>query len=149
MKYASIVYNDVVNSDGIALTFYCQGCTHHCKGCFNKETWDFNGGKDFGDNELKEIEYNLKNYPYDNVVLLGGEPFDNEEVCMKVVQLAKRYQKNIWCYSGYTLEQLKEKDTKLLDNIDVLIDGEFKEELKDLTLKFMGSSNQRIHFFTK
>ena len=106
MRYAKIVYNDVVNSDGMALTFYCQGCTHHCPGCFNKDTWNFNGGNQLTDKEINEMRYALSNYPYDNIVLLGGEPFDNIPTCMQIIELAREFNKKIWCYSGYTLDQL-------------------------------------------
>lgn len=154
MRYAKIVYNDVVNSDGMALTFYCQGCTHHCKGCFNKDTWDFAGGQEFTEKELNEMRYALKNYPYDNIVLLGGEPFDNIKVCMQVIDLALEFNKKVWCYTGYTIDQIINEKGKrdlsspylgMLSYIDVLIDGEFKEELKNPKLKFRGSENQNIY----
>ena len=153
MRYAKIVYNDVVNSDGMALTFYCQGCTHHCPGCFNKDTWNFTGGKEFTDKELSEMRYALSNYPYDNIVLLGGEPFDNIPMAMKIIELAQEFNKKVWCYTGYTIDQIIDKGNwnlsssylNMLSCIDVLIDGEFREELKNPKLKFRGSSNQKIY----
>ncbi len=149
MRYAKIVYNDVVNSSGLALTFYCQGCTHHCPGCFNKGAWSFSGGNPFSEKEIAEMRYYLENYPCDNVVLLGGEPFDNLEVNLIIADLAKEYNKSLWCYTGYLFEELANKPesskaARLLKQIDVLIDGEFREEMKNPLLKFKGSANQRI-----
>lgn len=150
MRYANVIYNDVVNSKGTSLTFYCQGCTHHCKNCFNKSTWDFKGGKQFNEDVLNEMMYVVKMFKsgYDNLVLLGGEPFDNIGVCLMIANAFKeKFQdKSIWIYSGYTYEEIQKDENKLnlLQLCDVLVDGKFIEELKDTRLKFRGSKNQRI-----
>lgn len=150
MRYANIIYNDIVNAKGMSLSFYTQGCTHHCKGCFNKGTWDFKKGNMLNENKIKEIKNILKIHgnQYDNLCLLGGEPFDNINTSNFIINLFKNelQNKTIWCYTGYTFEELIQNSDKLklLKEIDILIDGEFIEELKDVTLKFKGSSNQRI-----
>lgn len=148
MRYASLLYNDVVNSDGVALTIYCQGCPHHCKGCFSQSTWDFEGGLEFTEQEIKNCMYVLANNPYDNIVLLGGEPFCNIELCSAMLNINNMMgkPKTVWCYTGYLFEDLlrDEKKRRLLEKIDVLIDGPFVEKLKDSKLKYRGSSNQRI-----
>ena len=150
MRYANIVYNDIVNSNGVALTFYCQGCKHHCKGCFNTSTWDFKGGKELTCNIIDNALNVVKMFPsgYDNLVLLGGEPFQNIDTCLAIVIKFKKLfpNKNIWCYTGYAWKELIQDKEKinLLQYIDILIDGKFIEELRDLNLKFRGSSNQRL-----
>lgn len=150
MRYADIVYNDIVNSNGVALTFYCQGCKHHCKGCFNTSTWDFEGGKELNSEIIDKALNVIKMFPsgYDNLVLLGGEPFQNIDSCIEIVLKFKNLfpNKKIWCYTGYTWETLDNQIMKeyLLSQIDVLVDGRFIEELKNLKLKFRGSSNQRV-----
>lgn len=145
MRYANILYNDVVNTDGVSLTFYTQGCTHHCKGCFQPQTWDFNGGMELTEDITKSIEYCLKNYKYDYLCLLGGEPLDNIDTCKFIIDLCKKYQPNIkvWLYTGYLL---KDNKHKIIENdLDVIIEGEFIQELYNPKLKFMGSSNQQAY----
>lgn len=147
MRYANIIYNDVVNTDGVALCFYTQGCPHHCNGCFSKQTWDFDGGFELTDQIISEITYCLKNYKYDYLCLIGGEPLANIEVSEFIIKLCKKYQPQIklWCYTGYTLETIPTKSRHILNYIDVLVDGQFVEELKDLKLNWMGSYNQKIY----
>lgn len=152
MRYADIIYNDVVNAKGISITFYLQGCSHRCYNCFNEETWDFNGGKILTDKIIKESLLSIKPYEnfYDNLVLLGGDPLQNLIATYKIIRYFKIYfpRKKIWCYTGYTWEELIESKNPLmkrcLRNIDILIDGKFQDDLKDLNLKYRGSSNQRI-----
>lgn len=144
MRYANIIYNDVVNTDGVALCFYTQGCTHHCNGCFSKQTWDFNGGFELTSDKISEMEYCLKNYKYDYLCLLGGDPMDDVKTSNFIIGLCKKYQPQIkvWCYTGYDFQEIERME--ILNNIDVLVDGQFIESLKDLRLKWRGSSNQKI-----
>lgn len=152
MRYNSVIYNDIVNGEGQRISLFVQGCSHHCKDCFNKELgWDFNGGQEFTKDKLDEIMmvFKLYNNGYNGLSLLGGEPFQNLELSNLLVNTFRQEFKNtktIWIWSGYTFEQLIQDDNKLelLKNCDILVDGKFDTELKDLTLKFKGSSNQRI-----
>lgn len=152
MRYSNVVYNDVVNGEGMRISFFTQGCFHNCKGCFNKDTaWDFNGGSEFTNETLNEIMFVFKTFKdgYDGLSLLGGEPFQNLEVSNLLVDEFRNTFENtktIWVWSGFTYSEILKDETKLklLKKCDVLVDGKFEEELKDLTLKFRGSSNQRI-----
>lgn len=152
MRYNSIIYNDIVNGEGQRISLFTQGCSHHCKDCFNKELgWDFNGGKEFTKDTLNEIMMVFKMYQdgYSGLSLLGGEPFQNLKVSNLIINTFRQEFKNtktIWVWSGYTFEQLiKDKDKlELLKKCDVLIDGKFNKELYDPQLIFRGSSNQRI-----
>lgn len=156
MNYGEIKKHDIANGEGVRVSLFVSGCTHHCKGCFNHETWDFKFGKHFTIDTENEILEALDHSFINGLSLLGGEPFErqNQEVLLPFLRKVKeRYpQKNIWCYTGYTLEEdlLSESRARceytdeMLSLIDVLVDGEFKEELKDITLAFRGSSNQRI-----
>lgn len=156
MNYCEIKNCDIANGEGIRVSLFVSGCTHHCKGCFNKETWDFNYGEEFTkETEDKILEMLSRSY-INGLTLLGGEPFEvqNQRILYPFLKRVKeKYpDKNIWCYTGYTYETDLLGDSRarcectdgMLEMIDVLVDGEFKEELKDITLKFRGSSNQRI-----
>lgn len=152
MNYGKIITYDVGNGNGIRVTLFVSGCKRHCKNCFNKQTWDFNYGKPFTEETLKFIEKEI-NKPYINgITILGGEPleFENREVVSKICKHIKnKYpNKTIWIYTGFIYEDLiKENDKHLntiLKNIDVLVDGPFIDELKNIKLQFRGSSNQRI-----
>lgn len=156
MNYGEIKNCDIANGLGVRVSLFVSGCTHHCKGCFNEETWDFNYGKPF----TKEIEDQIIEYLKPDYIqglsLLGGEPFEkaNQRVLLPFLKRVKKAypDKTIWCYSGYLLDEelLKESRARceatdeMLSLIDVLVDGEFVEELKDISLKFKGSSNQRV-----
>ena len=157
MYYGEIKNCDVANGEGVRVTLFVSGCTNRCKNCFQPQTWDFAYGQPFtADTEQKLLEMLEPSY-IRGLTVLGGEPFEPENQ-KTLVSLLKRIRqemptKNIWCYSGYTFEELigKQKsraftDTTLdmLSLIDTLVDGEFIEELKDISLKFRGSSNQRI-----
>ena len=156
MNYGEIKKYDIANGEGVRVSLFVSGCTHHCKGCFNHETWDFTFGKHFTEDTENEIIEALDHSFINGLSLLGGEPFErqNQKVLLPFLHKvkAKYPQKNIWCYTGYTLEDdlLSESRARceytdeMLSLIDVLVDGEFKEELKDITLAFRGSSNQRI-----
>ena len=155
MKYANFKEYDIANGPGIRFSLFVSGCTHHCKGCFNPETWDFNYGKPF----TKEVEdYIIKETGhefYEGLTLLGGEPM--EPVNQKgLLPLVKRFKelypyKTIWCFTGYLYDRdllghfakVMPETMELLKRIDVLVDGEFMLDQKDVTLLFKGSSNQR------
>ena len=150
MKYSGIIYNDFSAAPGVSLTFFTQGCPHRCSGCHNPETWDFNGGQDFSENLIQDILNGLvANNIKRNFCIMGGEPLcpENTELTLKLIQEVK--QKYNWCkiyvWTGYIYEELTLPTQKeILNLIDVLIDGPFIEELKDLTLPMRGSYNQRI-----
>lgn len=156
MNYGEIKKCDIANGEGVRVSLFVSGCTHHCKGCFNSETWDFNYGKPFTDNTQQEILNALAHEYINGLSLLGGEPFEiqNQRVLLPFVQKVKKFfpDKTIWCYTGYTLEKDLIKGGKaycectedMLKCIDILVDGEFVESLKDVSLVFRGSSNQRI-----
>lgn len=151
-RYNNIVYNDTANGEGVRISLFTQGCRHFCKGCFNKDiAWDFNGGKEFTENELNEIMMVFKLYKngYDGLSLLGGDPFQNLGISNLLVDTFRKEfkdTKTIWIYSGDTFEEIINDKNKfnLLKKCDVLVDGEFKQELYNPNLKFKGSSNQRI-----
>ena len=157
MFYGEIKKVDVANGTGVRVSLFVSGCTHHCKGCFNPDTWNFSFGTKYTKKTEEEIIEALKPSYIEGLSLLGGEPFEpeNQKVLVNLLKRIRQElpEKNIWCYSGYTFEELigqKESraftDTTLemLSLIDTLVDGEFVEELKDISLKFRGSSNQRI-----
>ncbi|MDE5778330.1 MAG: anaerobic ribonucleoside-triphosphate reductase activating protein [Lachnospiraceae bacterium] len=156
MNYGAIKKCDVANGPGVRVSLFVSGCTHHCEGCFNKETWDFNYGKLFDSDVINAILEALQPSYIHGFSLLGGEPFEYKNQ-LSLLPLLKEIKsqfpgKDIWCYTGYDFEKdilddMCKKWTEtydMLSYIDVLVDGEFVEEKKDLSLKFRGSSNQRI-----
>ena len=157
MNYANIKPHDTANGEGIRVSLFVSGCTHHCKGCFNEETWDFRYGKPYTKETEDEIIKLLKREYIKGLSLLGGEPMEKVNQ-IEIINLLRRVkkempEKDIWCYSGYTLDKdILPKDGKvhidvtdeIVSYLDVLVDGEFVLELKDLKLKFRGSSNQRL-----
>lgn len=150
MNYIDIKKNDIANGEGIRVSLFVSGCTHKCKGCFNTKAWDFNSGETFTNETLNEIIEALKPNYIKGLSLLGGEPFEIENVnpLIEIVKkIKKEYpKKDIWAYSGYTYEELIKNNEKkeLINLIDVLVDGKFILELKNPSLAFRGSSNQRI-----
>lgn len=152
MNFASIKNCDIANGIGVRISLFVSGCTHHCKNCFNSEAWDFNYGEKFTAKQQEYIVELLKPDYIAGLSLLGGEPMEPQNVkglLPFIRDIIKIYpQKTIWCYSGYTFEQLIDRNdadtNELLSYIDVLVDGKFVEELKDISLRFRGSSNQRI-----
>ena len=154
MKYADIKKYDISNGVGIRVSLFVSGCNHHCKGCFNPEAWDFNYGKDFTDDTIDEIIEALKPNYINGLSLLGGEPLDikNQDGILKLLKKLKKVypEKSIWCYSGYQYEYLLEQSktnqvtNEIISCLDILVDGKFEIEKKDITLLFRGSSNQRI-----
>lgn len=147
MRYNRIKLNDVANGPGIGISLYTQGCPHHCKGCFNKETWSFDGGKPFTQEEEKLIIDSLNgNGIKRHLSILGGEPFcpQNIDGVLNFCEWVKikSPETKIYVWTGYNVETIM-KDYSLED-IDFVIDGKFEESLKDLSLKWRGSSNQRV-----
>lgn len=143
MRVLNIISGTIVDGEGLRTSIYFAGCKHHCKGCHNPESWDFNGGKDMTVDEIFNfIEANKFNVTYS-----GGDPlFQNLDDLVFLSKKIHNIGLNIWLYTGFTIEYLKKNSqyNKILENIDVIVDGPFIEEKKDLTLKFRGSSNQRI-----
>lgn len=148
MYYGNIEEHDVINGPGVRTILFVSGCTHKCRGCHNPDSWDF----DYGEPFTKEVEDKIINYLKSPIVqgfsLLGGEPFDNVDDCVKLVKRIKQEcpDKDIWVWSGYTFEYLNNHPSKreLLHLCDVLVDGRYNEGLRDLSLHYRGSSNQRI-----
>ena len=147
MRYGQIRQFDVANGEGIRTSIFVTGCTHCCKGCFNKDYQDFNAGELWTQRETEQVIEFLKDPMVDGLTLLGGEPFQNAKELSEVVsQIRVSTEKSIWVYSGYTFEEIcvVREMQGLLELCDVLVDGLFVEEKKDLTMRFRGSSNQRI-----
>ena len=153
MRYAGINYNDMCAAPGVSVTLFTQGCPHHCEGCHNPETWDFNGGKEFTPEVLRNIVAGLtKNGIERSFCIMGGEPLceQNTLLTLMTIQYVKqRLPKiKIYLWTGYYYEELlKSPDPKIpliLKEVDVLIDGPFVNSLRDITLKMRGSSNQNI-----
>ena len=151
MRYAQIRDMDIVNGKGIGATIFFQGCSHHCKGCFNSSTWDFNGGKEWTKEVEDEFIEICKREYIDHVSLLGGEPLDQpiDELITLLNRVKIEVGKPIWLWTGYTFMYIENspshpKFSDVLDYVDYVIDGEFIEELKDLNLPYRGSSNQNI-----
>ena len=155
MNYAEIKYCDVANGPGVRTSLFVSGCSHHCPGCFNEIAWDFNYGKPFTQDTIDSIIESLKPDYIQGLTLLGGEPFEysNQKGFLPLVRQVREVlpQKDIWCFTGFLFDKdiienmcKKWKETnELLSYIDVLVDGRFVEELKNLNLKFKGSENQR------
>lgn len=152
MYYSDIKYPDVANGLGVRVSLFVSGCRRHCPECFNKEAQDFKYGKPFTDKEIKLIEDKLKLPQVKGLSLLGGEPMEIENVT-ELLSLCEYLKstytnKDIWCYTGYTYEELIDRNNastnEILKYIDVLVDGDFQIDKKSLSLKFRGSSNQRI-----
>ena len=156
MKYAAIKSCDIANGPGVRVSLFVSGCRHHCKDCFNPETWDFAYGQPFDEAVMEHILALMAPDYIRGITYLGGEPFEpqNQRALLPFVKRVRREfpDKSIWAFSGFTFEQLIdpkahphcEKTQELLSLIDVLVDGRFVEELKDITLRFRGSSNQRL-----
>ena len=148
IRIANIINDSIVDGPGIRLTVFFQGCAHACKDCFNKETWDFKGGVLYDIDKIYDIA--MKNPLLDGITLSGGDPLYQVEGALELVKLFKNTDLNIMVYTGFTYEELieisKNKPVmhEFLENIDYLVDGPFVTELRDISLKFRGSSNQRI-----
>ena len=155
MNYADIKTIDIQDGEGVRVSIYVSGCHFHCKGCHNKEAWDFNYGKKFNEETIEYILKLLDREYIKGLSILGGEPLEpiNQQGLVPLVQRVKeKYpEKNIWCYTGYDFEKdilgemykKNEYTRDLLKNIDILVDGQFEEENKITNLKFRGSTNQK------
>lgn len=146
MRYNLIRKMDISNGPGVRVSIFMQGCSFHCKNCFNKETWDFEGGQEFTDDTINKV-LELSNKPeVKGLSILGGEPMHptNIEGTTKLAKAFKeKYpEKTIWTWTGFKYEDIKDKD--VFNYVDVLVDGQYKDELHDPTLKWKGSSNQRV-----
>lgn len=146
MNYADIKKVDVANGPGVRVSLFVSGCRNRCKGCFNPETWNFDYGRSYATGTLIRILSYLKPDYISGLSILGGDPMEPENV-NTITRLCKVSKdkfpnKTIWIYTGYLYENLK--DLEIMEYIDVLVDGPFIESLKDISLKFRGSSNQRI-----
>lgn len=156
MHYSTIKDCDIANGIGVRITLFVSGCTNHCKNCFQPQTWDFDFGEPFTEETEEKLLQMLKPDYINGLTLLGGEPMEPQNQ-RALVPFLKRVReaypnKNIWCFTGFTYEVLKtdgshprcEVTDEMLSLIDVLVDGRYVDELKDLTLQFRGSSNQRL-----
>lgn len=157
MNYAEIKHCDIANGPGVRTSLFVSGCTHHCENCFNSVAWDFNYGKPFDESVIRQLLDSCAPGYISGLTLLGGEPMEpeNQPALLELLcRFRERFpEKNVWCYSGYTYEQLTGEvpsrafcgsTGELLSLIDVLVDGEFVQALHDISLRFRGSSNQRI-----
>ncbi len=156
MNYATIKNCDIANGPGVRVSLFVSGCTHHCKGCFNQVAWDFDYGEPFTQNTIDNILNMLGPDYVKGITLLGGEPFEpeNQPAILDLLrQMHRKYpEKTVWAFSGYLFDKeiLSGKlgpweiTEELLSYVDVLVDGRFVEEKKDLMLRFRGSSNQRL-----
>ncbi len=150
MRILSVVEESVVDGPGIRTVIFTAGCPHHCKGCHNPSSWNPAGGDEI---EVDELVHRIKMSGWDGVTVSGGEPFLQSSALAELVTACKSLGKNVWVYTGYTIEQLEamhdESVQTVLDHADVLVDGRFEQSLRDTGLRFRGSSNQRIIFLTK
>ena len=155
MNFGNIKKLDIANGDGVRVSLFVSGCRNRCKGCFQPETWDFHYGQPYTGETEETILRALEPSYVEGLTLLGGEPFEpeNQRVLVELLRRVKKAYpgKNVWCYSGYTIEKIRgdghphcEVSDEMLSMIDVLVDGKFVEDLKDISLKFRGSANQRI-----
>lgn len=147
MRYNLIRKMDIANGPGVRVSIFMQGCSFHCKNCFNSTTWDFEGGKEFNDDTIEEV-LNLCNESYiKGLSILGGEPMHPKNI-EGTTKLAKAFKekypdKNLWVWSGFRFDE-DLKDKEVMKYVDVLVDGRYVDELHDFTLKWRGSSNQRV-----
>lgn len=147
MRYNLIREMDISNGPGVRVSVFMQGCNFHCKNCFNPETWDFEGGKEFSDDIINKVLNLCGKSHIKGLSILGGEPMHPRNI-ETTTKLAKAFKekypnKSLWLWSGFRFdEELKNKE--VLNYVDVLVDGTYKEELHDPTLKWRGSSNQRV-----
>ena len=150
MNYIDITSPDINNGPGCRVTVWFAGCPHHCPGCHNQHTWDYNAGKVFDENAWEEIRHLLSKPYIKGLTLSGGDPLGQSEEDLLylydfVTWIRKEMpDKDIWLYTGYKYEDLNESQLRVANECDVVVDGPYIEKLRDITLKFRGSSNQRI-----
>lgn len=144
LRIAGIVDDSIVDGEGVRLTVFTQGCPHHCHGCHNPQTWSLDGGHEV---DTEEIVQKLKENPLlSGITFSGGEPFLQPAPLADLARAAHSLGLDVWSYTGFTLEELEKRTDaqQLLNEVDMLVDGPYVEALRDLTLRFRGSSNQRI-----
>lgn len=145
MRVLNIIHDSIVDGPGLRTTLFVAGCPHHCKGCHNEQSWDVNGGIEMS---IEEVYQDLVSNPLCDITFSGGEPFLYAAELSVLAARLKAIGKNIWCYTGYTLEYILKYGTKdmkqLTQEIDTLVDGPFVLAKRDLSLLYRGSSNQRI-----
>lgn len=146
IRIAGTVNDSIVDGPGLRYTVFVQGCSHHCKGCHNPETWNPEGGKEVEVRDMLEVIQ--KNPLLSGITLSGGEPMEQAAACAELAKGAFQRHLSVWCYTGYTLEELLKENNleriRLLNYVDVLVDGPFIQEQKSLELDFRGSKNQRL-----
>ena len=147
MRYNKIRKMDISNGPGVRVSIFFQGCLFHCKGCFNPETWDFNGGKEFNDDVINHILNLCASDVISGLSILGGEPLNPQNI-LGTTKLAKAFkekypEKTIWLWSGYLFDEYIH-DKEIVRYVDVIVDGQFKIDLSSPLLKYKGSSNQRV-----
>lgn len=146
MNYLSMTKAEIANGRGVRVALWVSGCNHHCKNCHNPESWDFNVGKKFTNEDFNNLIKELSLPYYDGITFTGGDPLhpsnikDVKDIIIKIKEILP--DKTVWCYTGYDYEQVKYLD--IMKYIDVLVDGVYIDELRDITLPFKGSSNQRV-----
>lgn len=150
MNYGRIIKHDIANGIGVRVSLFVSGCTNRCKGCFQPETWDFSYGEPFTSQTQSELIEALSPPYISGLTILGGDPFEpsNQKGLIELLREVRRKfpEKTVWMYTGYTYENLPQTDItqEILSLTDVLVDGKFEEDKKDLSLRFRGSSNQRV-----
>ncbi len=157
MKYHNITKEDMLNGDGLRVVLWVAGCSHHCKGCQNPLTWNPDNGLDFDDSAKQEIFKELDESYISGITFSGGDPLyegNREDVLNLMKEIKEKYpNKTIWCYTGFTLTELEEQTPdfakELKDTIDVLVEGRYVEELRNVNLHWVGSSNQNVIYFNK
>jgi len=154
LNYGALKIHDIADGTGMRTSLFVSGCTHHCMGCFQPETWDFNYGVPYTEEVEQTILDSLNDRFTEGLSILGGEPFEpsNQRVIVGLLRRVReeRPEKNVWIYSGYTWEEITkgrahcEVTDEILSMVDILVDGEYVQHLRDIRLKYCGSSNQRI-----
>ena len=148
MRYNKIRKMDVSNGPGIRVSIFLQGCEFHCKNCFNPETWSFQSGKEFTNETINKILELSDKETVSGLSILGGEPMHPKNI-EGTIELAKKFKekfpkKTIWVWSGFLYDDILKRDPEIFDYIDVMVDGQYVDELHDPTLRWKGSSNQRV-----
>lgn len=150
MKVIDIKQDSIVDGDGLRIVIFFAGCPHHCLGCHNPESWNIENGTQYTPSQLLNV---VKSNPINQITFSGGDPFLQAEAILPFAKLLKQAGKNIWAYTGYTIDELLQRgnldELELLDHIDVLVDGPFIQEEKDLSLPYRGSRNQRIIYLSE
>jgi anaerobic ribonucleoside-triphosphate reductase activating protein len=146
-RVMNIIHDSIVDGPGLRTVIFFAGCEHRCKGCHNPESWNYQNGTEM---TIEQIIAEIEANPITNVTFSGGDPFFQSDVVSDLAKLVKHLGKNLWVYTGYTLEQIQHNSTyrELLKYVDVLVDGPFIESEKDYSLDFRGSRNQKIHYLT-